>query len=170
MFSHSVSGLQDKHIIHLNSSEVIELTSTNYPNSYDFSTYQEWIFHGVTNYSILFVVDDFHVENDYDYVNVGVGANPGDDNSRVVEMLTGERAPFYFTVGSDVAWVTFTSDSTNVKRGFRFEVSLVPFNVSFTCPEGQLECTPFQCVRKCDGNQDCNIKNVNDELNADCSK
>ena len=68
------------------------------------------------------------VEEVYDVVEVGTGANPADPSSRI-KTISGSMATEEFNTLTNTLWVTFTSDGSNTDQGF-----------SMTFSEGKLGC------------------------------
>ncbi|XP_072108048.1 uncharacterized protein [Mobula birostris] len=105
--------------------------SPNYPSTYPADRDIYWFLKLTTNISVdavVITVDDFHLEEDRDWVNIGVQNHL--DTRTVRETLTGTlkrgqtfRIPFSF--GFQI-YVHFHSDSSVQYNGFRFRYTVVP--------------------------------------------
>ncbi|XP_072909032.1 uncharacterized protein [Hemitrygon akajei] len=105
--------------------------SPNYPNTYLANQDVYWFLKLTTNVSVdavVITVDDFHLEEDRDWVNLGVQNHLDTRTVRVTLTGTLKRGRTFripFTFGFQV-YVHFHSDSSVQYNGFRFRYSVVP--------------------------------------------
>ncbi|XP_077864849.1 cubilin-like [Saccoglossus kowalevskii] len=99
----------------------VSIRSPYYPDIYDHNMFCEWRVTAETGRNIRVVIQEFQTERNYDWVDIGTGLNSIDLSTRLMHM-SGERQIEYYTISSDDAWMTFSSDcSRNDYQGFVIE-------------------------------------------------
>ncbi|XP_072025139.1 uncharacterized protein [Amphiura filiformis] len=99
----------------------ITISSANYPNTYDNGIECVWIFTSPGESSITFTLQNFATETTYDYVRIGSGM---DYTTQQVQHLTGTlTTPVTYTINSNQAWMSFTTDGSDGESGFQIQVS-----------------------------------------------
>ncbi len=98
----------------------ITISSANYPNNYDDGVSCLWFFTAPEGSTITFTLLNFVVEHSYDFVRIGSGSN---HLAQQVHELTGTNTGVTRTIGSNEAWMTFTSDASSSESGFQIRVS-----------------------------------------------
>ena len=66
----------------------VEVSSPNYPENYDSNVRCEYVIRAKDNVTIVAHIDDFSLEENFDYVYLGDGINAGDNE---LARLTGEH-------------------------------------------------------------------------------
>ena len=120
--------------IYIESADLKNLTSANYPANYPTDLLCSWIIVSVEGYRIIVDVLYFELERGYDFLIMGSGDNPSDIAS-TIGRLTGIIKIRRFASVGDIMWFKFVSDRTGTTRGFDINVSEknVIGRVNFTC-------------------------------------
>ena len=109
-------------VYYLGRHETASIYSPNYPE--DYSNYEdvEWFVSGPVGYRIVATFQAFHIENNYDYLDIGHGLTP-DTESTMVD-LTGSSIPEDVVSLNNEMWLHFTSDGSLGYPGFWIEISV----------------------------------------------
>ncbi|XP_070541630.1 scavenger receptor cysteine-rich domain-containing protein DMBT1-like [Ptychodera flava] len=98
------------------------IESPNYPSNYPNNARCVWFVHASYSWRYLDVWwDDFCTESCCDFVSAGNGNVPG--QNVVINQHSGCSTPSSFYSSGDTIWITFTSDSSVINRGFRVYVN-----------------------------------------------
>ncbi|XP_071496572.1 tolloid-like protein 2 [Diadema antillarum] len=102
------------------------ITTPNYPENYGNYFQCDWVIRIVPGRRIGISFKTFTLETNQDFVEIGSGGNPGTD---AMTKLTGRSVPSKAVlVENNVAWIRFTSDPANTRRGFMAVVRDQPYN------------------------------------------
>lgn len=100
--------------------------SPNYPEPYGNYFQCDWVIRIVPGRRIGISFKAFELETNQDFVEIGGGQNPGTDQ---ITKLTGRSVPNKaILVENNIAWMRFTSDPANQRRGFQAVVRDQPYN------------------------------------------
>ncbi|KAJ8020947.1 Enteropeptidase [Holothuria leucospilota] len=94
------------------------LFPNDYPNDLDIT----YIFNAEDHLNMKVAFEFFDLETDYDFLTVGHGNSPDDDSS-VIEVLTGSSLPRNIVSPLSSMWIRFTSDHSVRKAGFTLNVT-----------------------------------------------
>ncbi|XP_077864850.1 cubilin-like [Saccoglossus kowalevskii] len=117
-------------------SEPVSVISPNYPEMYYNSLECVWIITAPEGRRILIDIIDFETEAGFDWVTMGIGADPSEKKS-TFKLLTGVVYLAPFDANSNQMWMTFTSDHSNVAKGFNItfqDIRSVDCGGSYTIP------------------------------------
>ena len=92
------------------------IRSPNYPSEYNSKQNCTWNLRSPAGTKVTLKVEDFHLEKDYDYLNILDGDNIA---ANYIDKLTGHIKREYTAKSSGNAiFLQFTSDNTRTKKGF----------------------------------------------------
>ena len=111
------------YILDLDRSDSLTIQSPNFPERYPNYANMTWIVLGVDGDNIVATFKEFSLESGYDFLTIGSGEDPTDDNTRLAR-LTGNGLPEDVVSGTSEMWLRFTSDYSVRDEGFWIEVSL----------------------------------------------
>ncbi|XP_070564554.1 cubilin-like [Ptychodera flava] len=116
----------------------VTIRSPNYPSNYPDNEICKWTVTGPPDQYILMKINDFETEQNFDWLEIGEGANEV-DFSTTLYRLSGSRVTGSYATVHNGLWVLFTSDNSITARGFDVTfVAVDPCGDTYTTAPGSI--------------------------------
>ena len=98
--------------------EIVTLTSASFPLRYDNDILCTWTILATSNRHVLMTIDEFQLEDGFDFLSVGNGDSSSVGSESTIAKLTGRIKLRAITSNEDSLWVNFATDQTGTDKGF----------------------------------------------------